>query len=81
LAKVEELAIESVSITSSDKKEGALDFHAVWNAMGTVGHWGHNHARENRYDAVVTLKPVDGSWKIVDLDLLEEKRIVPFGKK
>ena len=80
-AKVEELAIESVSITSSDKKEGALDFHAVWNAMGTVGHWGHNHARENRYDAVVTLKPVDGSWKIVDLDLLEEKRIVPFGKK
>jgi len=80
-AKVEELAIESVSITSSDKKEGALDLHAVWNAMGTVGHWGHIHTRQNRYEAVVTVKPVDGSWKIVDLDLLEEKRIDPFGKK
>ena len=79
--KVEELAIESVSIAASDKKEGALDLHAVWNAIGSVGHWGHIHTRQNRYDAVITIKPVDGSWKIVNLDLIEEKRIDPFGKK
>jgi hypothetical protein len=79
-AKVETLEIKSVSITISDKKKGALDLEAVWNAAGSVGHWGHTHTRKNLYRAIVTVKPVDGSWKIVDLDLLEEKRIDPFGK-
>ena len=43
--------------------------------MGKVGHWGHVHSRQNRYDAIVTIKPVAGAWKVVDLELLEEKRL------
>lgn len=80
-AKVTDVAVESVNITPSEQKDGALDLHAVWTAQGTVGHWGHIHSRQNRYDAIVTIKPVGGAWKIVDLDLLEEKRIDPFAKK
>ena len=49
--------------------------------MGTVGHWGHIHTRLNRYDALISLTPVDGSWKITGLELLEEKRINPLVKK
>ena len=55
-----------------------LDLKAQWTALGQVGHWGHIHTRQNRYDAIVTIKPVDGAWKIIDLELLEETRIDPF---
>ena len=79
-AKVEKIAIEDVVVSDSAKHTGALDLKAQWTAMGQVGHWGHIHTRQNRYDAIVTIKPVDGAWKIIDLDLLEETRIDPFAR-
>jgi len=80
-AKVEEVAIEDVEISKSSQHEGALDLRAQWTAMGKVGHWGHVHSRQNRYDAIVTIKPVAGAWKVVDLELLEEKRIDSYAQK
>jgi len=77
-AKVEEIAIEEVAVSESAKHAGAIDLKAQWTALGQVGHWGHIHIRQNLYDAIVTIKPVDGVWKIIDLELLEEKRIDPF---
>ena len=50
-------------------------FQAKWTAIGTVGHWGHIHTRENQYEANITVEPVEDAWKINDLELLEEKRI------
>jgi hypothetical protein len=35
------------------------------------------HTRENLYDAVVTIEGVDGSWRIANLDVIEESRIDP----
>ena len=32
------------------------------------------------YDAIVTIRPVDGAWKIIDSQLLEETRIDPFAQ-
>ena len=55
-------------------------FHAQWTAMGTVGHWGHIHTRQNQYEANITIDSVDGVWKITDLELLEEKRIDPYAQ-
>ena len=40
-----------------------------------MGHWGHIHTRVNRYDAVITIEPVDGVWKITDIEVVEEKRV------
>ncbi|MDH4006701.1 MAG: hypothetical protein OEU35_01420 [Desulfuromonadales bacterium] len=79
-AKVEQVAIEDVVVSESTKHTGALDLKAQWTALGQVGHWGHIHTRQNRYDAIVTIKPVGGAWKIVDLELLEETRIDPFAQ-
>jgi hypothetical protein len=79
-AKVEQVAIEDVTVSESSKHDGALDLKAQWTALGLVGHWGHVHTRQNRYDAIVTIKPVDGAWKIIDLELLEETRIDPFAQ-
>lgn len=36
--------------------------------------------RKNQYDAIITVEPVDGAWKITGLELLEEKRIDPYAK-
>ena len=47
----------------------------TWNVAGSVGHWGHIHQRRNRYEAELTVEPVDGQWKITGLELLSEERL------
>ena len=49
--------------------------NAVWNVMGSIGHWGHVHERRNRYRAKLEVAPVGGAWKLVDLEILDEERI------
>jgi hypothetical protein len=79
-AKVKTVDVESVIVSASEKHAGAFDFRSTWNAAGMVGHWGHIHMRQNRYDAIVTVKPVDGAWKIIGLEMLNEIRIDPFAQ-
>jgi len=74
-ARVKEVKLQDVSVTSPGNSL-ALKFHANWTAAGTVGHWGHIHSRKNQYEANIIVKPVDGAWKITDLDLVEEKRLL-----
>jgi hypothetical protein len=35
------------------------------------------HTRQNLYDAIVTIEAVDGTWKIIELEVIEENRIDP----
>ncbi len=76
-AKIREVDIQQAQ---AKRLEGGSLGYAItgrWTALGTVGHWGHTHTRQNLYDAVVTIEAVDGRWKITGLDLLEERRIDP----
>jgi len=77
-ARVKEVKILDVDVNNPDNNSLALLFRAKWTAMGTVGHWGHIHIRQNQYEANITVEPVDGAWKITGLELLEEKRIDPY---
>jgi hypothetical protein len=79
-ARVKEVEIQDVNVKRLKDRPLGLLFHSKWTALGTVGHWGHIHTRKNLYDANITVKPVDGAWKITGLELLEEKRIDPYGK-
>ncbi len=76
-AKVKEIEVLDVSVEQLKDRFG-LAFTTSWTALGTVGHWGHIHTRQNQYEAIISVEPVDGSWKITDLDLLKEKRIDPY---
>jgi len=60
----------------SPSKDGGFAIHAQWKVAGVVRHWGHEHYRENLYEAVVTIVPVGSCWKISDLELLEEERLI-----
>jgi hypothetical protein len=79
-AKVKKVKIMDVAVEPLHDRPLALMFRSKWTAKGTVGHWGHIHIRQNQYDANITVEPVDGAWKITDLELLEEKRIDPYVK-
>jgi hypothetical protein len=74
--------IKAVNIQQAQAKrlEGGSLGYAItgrWTALGTVGHWGHTHTRQNLYDAIVSIEAIDGRWKITDIELLEERRIDP----
>ncbi len=77
-ARVKEVNIQSVDVSPLKDRPLGLMFHAGWTALGTVGHWGHIHTRENQYQANISVEAVGGVWKITDLELLEEKRIDPY---
>lgn len=47
-------------------------YRCKWNIVGTIEHWGHIHERTNQYDAAFDLKVVDGAWKIVAMDLIDQ---------
>ena len=79
-ARVKEINIENVDVKPLPDRHLGMLFHARWTALGTVGHWGHIHSRENFYEANIHVEPLDGVWKVTDLELLEEKRIDPYAQ-
>jgi hypothetical protein len=72
-AKVKE--IELLDLSAEAAQRGAFFATATWNVAGSVGHWGHVHQRRNQYRAELRVAPVDGSWKLVGLEILEEERL------
>jgi hypothetical protein len=80
-AKIKDVEILEARAERVDDGPLSYTIRGQWTATGSVGHWGHVHIRRNRYDAIVTVKAVDGSWKITGLELLEEKRMDPSEQK
>ena len=75
-AKVKNVVVDSVDVKTEE--EGLIPLQTTWNVMGTVGHWGHQHIRKNRYEALIYIAAIDGMWKVSDLDVLEEVRVYPL---
>lgn len=65
----------SVSVDKVETRPDGFVAEGEWTALGTVGHWGHQHQRVNRYKAKLTVKPVSNEWKITGLEVLEERRL------
>ena len=74
VATVKNVEITEVKKEASSSK-GEFGFRIKWIASGTLEHWGHSHNRQNQYDAILTLSPVNNVWKITDIELLEETLI------
>jgi len=52
----------------------AFALHATWQVAGTVEHWGHVHERENQFEAVFSVKPINNTWKITRMDILGQQQ-------
>jgi hypothetical protein len=73
-AKVTDVEMMSAETTDLADEVGFVT-QCTWKVAGSVGHWGHIHQRRNQYEAVFTVKPVDGVWKITRLELVSEERL------
>ena len=74
-AKVQDVQLlDAVQVGPPDKHQ-RFTFQCAWRITGTVNHWGHTHQRRNQYDAMITLQPIEQTWKIVALDVIEERRL------
>lgn len=73
-AKVKSIDIQTLDLSSGDQA-GVIKADATWNVNGSVGHWGHVHTRVNQYQAELFIEAVDGRWKLVDMNVLQEQRL------
>ena len=69
--------IEDVQVLGGQQQTGpfvenGFQYRCKWNIVGTIEHWGHIHERTNQYDAMFEVKVVDGAWKIVTMDVLDQ---------
>lgn len=77
-AKVQQVDVSQASVSPSKQYPGAVEVHTQWSIIGNVGHWGHIHTRQNVYEAKLTMEIKDESWKLVAIELLDEKRVDPY---
>ncbi len=74
-ANVDEVDILLVNGVKKSTDDGFVA-DAAWTVSGSVSHFGHTHYRRNQYHALVTFAIDGGSWKIKNIELLEEKRVL-----
>ena len=74
-ARVQQVELGETEVEPLSDPPLGMRFHATWVAAGSVNHWGHVHRRVNRYEAKLTVAPVEGVWKITELDVLDEERL------
>jgi len=74
-ANVDDVELLSVNrVTASEA--GGFIADAVWTVSGSVNHFGHTHYRRNKNHALVTFVKDGDAWKIRDIELIEEKRLL-----
>jgi hypothetical protein len=73
-AKVKAVELEAIEFYEADEPN-AFRADATWNVHGSVGHWGHVHTRSNQYQAELLIQAVDGRWKLIDMNVLQEQRL------
>jgi hypothetical protein len=74
-ARVKVKEIDLIEFEAKSANSGGFSATATWNVAGSIGHWGHVHQRRNQYRAELAVAPVDGEWKLVALEILEEERL------
>jgi hypothetical protein len=47
----------------------AFQVRSTWTVAGTVEHWGHVHERQNQFEAIFTVEPREGTWKLTRMDI------------
>jgi hypothetical protein len=74
-ANVDEVDILAINKVTKSEDDGFVA-NTVWTVSGSVSHFGHTHYRRNRNHARVTFVMDDDSWKIKDIELIDEKRLL-----
>jgi len=80
IARVQAVDILEALVKSAGLVEGsqtaAFQVQSRWRVRGAVYHWGHVHSRTNEYQALYTIAQRGEKWKITNVDVLEQRRII-----
>jgi hypothetical protein len=71
--KVKNIELQSLEITG--EADNGFTVLTSWVVSGSVGHWGHIHTRTNQYTARLQIMPVEGVWKLTDMEIQDEVRL------
>lgn len=81
VCKIERVDLASARVLDPDNRAdeaidepGAYRVRASWTVDGLVQHFGHTHRRTNAFEAIYTVAPRAGSWRIVDAQILDQRR-------
>ena len=74
-AQVDQVDVTKIYSVSQSPNQN-LVVQAEWRAGGSVSHFGHTHYRYNLYFADITLTYADQVWKIKNIDLKDELRLL-----
>jgi hypothetical protein len=72
-ARVEAVEVQEAADIVSE--ETGFGVRSAWTVGGMVTHFGHRHFRQNRYNARVVIVPLEGTWKIQSIEVLEQERL------
>jgi len=74
-AKVDDVDVIKIhNVISGEVNQYGIE--TTWTINGSVSHFGHMHYRQNRYRAIIWIIPKDGSWKIQNIEMLDEERLL-----
>ncbi len=74
-ARVDQVEVREVRNVTR-RADDAFAVDTVWTVNGSVGHFGHIHYRQNRYHAIVSILRDGDAWKICQINLLDEQRLL-----
>ena len=72
IARIRDVTFESGQTAARAETTAAwpaVEYRSTWTVAGTIEHWGHVHERQNQFEAIFTLEPRDGCWKITRMDI------------
>ena len=74
-ANVDEVNVLSVNQVIPSEG-GGFTADALWTVSGSVNHFGHTHYRRNKNRALVTFVKDGDTWKIREIELIDEQRVL-----
>jgi hypothetical protein len=81
VSRVQDVTMEDSEFMPLDAENDApsaepgFTVDCAWTVRGTVEHWGHIHARTNRYAARFEVRARRGAWRITGMDLRKQERV------
>ena len=68
-AQTHEVTKMSTETIHPGTRNGSVSTVARWTSLVAGSHWGHDHRRAVKFEALVSLSPVKGHWKIYDMTI------------
>ena len=77
IARVDSVNVTDAQFLGADPQGATFHYRVAcdWDVVGKVKHWGHAHARTNRYSAVFNLAPRDSHWRISEMNVSRQERV------